>query len=166
MLVALCGISIAQPALAAGGNGQDCSYVDEAARFGQAEVVSARLALRTSHAPRVVSFAARMRDVHTALNGQLGAIAGGQGFARPRQMDAPERREIAQLRALRGARFDRAYLQWQLHANERFLRDTNQEIRRGQNSYVRSFATSAVPIIDKHLFIDRHDLAALGMVRD
>jgi putative membrane protein len=129
----------------------DRDFLDQAMRAGLAEVQFGHLAVQQGTRPQVRQFGQEMVDRYTAVDRQLADLAQRNGItpssgAGPAGQDA-----IARLRALRGAAFDRAYLQGQIAALKDALALYQQQATQGTDPDVTAFATQTAPVIRDHL---------------
>ena len=145
----LCGTLpvIAQP----GPSAQDRSFVAQASRAGNAEVLDGRLALQKSSDPAVRRVASRMVADHSAAGAQLASLASNEGIAAPTAPDPSDRAAMAQQHLLRGNAFNAAYLRDQESAHVKAISLFRSEISNGSDPRIRGFARRTLPTLQMHL---------------
>ncbi len=109
------------------------------------------LAVQQGTRPQVRQFGQEMVDRYTAVDRQLGDLAQRNGITPPSGTGPAGQDAIARLRALRGAAFDRAYLQGQIAAHKDALALYQQEATQGTDPDVTAFAAQTAPVIQDHL---------------
>jgi len=117
------------------------------------EVQSSRLALQVSADPAVRSFAEMIVADHTLLAGQM-AAAGKAAGALPPPPEAlmpVDQAKIDQLRATPAASFDAAYRDMQIAAHQQAITLFQTYAAQGDNPILRSMASRAIPMLQKHL---------------
>lgn len=142
----------AAPAFAQPGpSAQDRSFVEQASRAGNAEVLDGRLALQKSNDPAVRRVAARMVADHSAANAQLASIANSEGIAAPTAPGPADRAAMAQQHLLRGNAFNAAYLRDQESAHVKAIALFRSEAANGSDPRIRGFARRTLPTLQMHL---------------
>lgn len=131
----------------------DRDFLDQAMRAGLAEVQFGHLAVQQGTRPQVRQFGQEMVDRYTAVDRQLADLAQRNGITAPSSLGPAGQDAIAKLRALRGAAFDRAYLQGQIAAHKDALVLYQQEASQGTDPDVTAFAAQTAPVIHDHLQI-------------
>lgn len=155
-------LSAALPAAAAPLSSQDAAFVKLAGQSGMAEVKLARLALSKSKSGPVTSFATHMQADHGQANAQLAAIAKQQGFRLPASVGPKNAALMTKLDAASGSTFDRRYLASQLPAHREVLAAFKREAADGSDPALVNFAKQTIPVIEKHIGMDRSDMAGMG----
>lgn len=133
----------------------DATFFDLAARSGIEAVTFGQLARDQAGRAAVKLFATRMVDEHTTVNQQLVQLARVKGINPPTSMDDPHDTQFAQLQALHGRAFDRAYLNGQVTDHQATLQLFQNEARSGTDPDVKAFAANTVPAIQMHLDMAR-----------
>lgn len=129
-------------------------YVSEAARGDMYEIQSSQLALSNASSAQVKQFAQTMVSDHTTTTSMLKqAIQGGAvaGATLPQSLDPRRAGMVTQLRALKGADFDREYLRQQLTAHEEALALHQGYAQDGGNGTLKGFAAQTAPRVAQHL---------------
>jgi putative membrane protein len=132
-------------------NMSDRVFLRAAAVGGMAEVEFAKLAAASGESDLVKSFARRMQDDHGKANKRLSDLAEGDRFPLPSELDKEHQRKQAELKKLKGADFDRAYIASQLQDHQRTAQLLAYEIGSGQNAEVKAFAEDNLPVVLEHL---------------
>jgi putative membrane protein len=101
-----------------GASGDVQEFVREASMHGTAEVELGRLASERAQNAEVKKFAQMMVREHTQANSELKAAAGSHNLQVQEQMDEKHRDLAERLRGLRGAEFDREYMNAMVDGHE------------------------------------------------
>jgi putative membrane protein len=127
-------------------------YVAMAGSSDMYEIESSRLALQRAQSPAVREFAQMMIDHHTMTTQQVMQAAQAAGMTPPPPMlMPPQRAMLEELQPANGADFDRMYLRQQRMAHRMALALHSNFAQRGDNPQLRQTATTAVPIIQRHI---------------
>ncbi len=140
---------------------QDMQFATKAAQGGMTEVKLASIALAKSKNPNVTSFANEMLADHTKNNAQLIAIVHAKGMTPPSSVGAANRAVIDRLRSESGSTFDTDYLESQLPAHRKMLALLQSEASDGKDVDFVNFAKQTIPVVEKHIAMDKRDTAAL-----
>jgi putative membrane protein len=124
-------------------------FLTQAIQSGLAEVELARLARDRTESRAVRGFAQLMVDDHSAANQQLTALANAAGVTPPTQPDQAHQNLYAQLSALSGPAFDRAYMQGQVLNHQQAV-DLFARQAQGDDQVAR-FAAQQLPVLQRHL---------------
>lgn len=130
------------------------NYVAWAADSDMYEIQSSELALQKAQSDAVKQFARAMIQDHKMTTATLMAAlphTDPRVPAPPKQLSAANQAKIDQLRRASGAAFDSLYLQQQMQAHQQAWALHRGYALDGQDVALRQVATSAVPIIEKHL---------------
>lgn len=129
----------------------DRDFINQAAMGGEAEVQLGQLAAQKAAQPQVRDFGQQMVSDHTQLNQQLMQVAQAKGVTPPTSLDPTHAEMLARLQRLRGAAFDRAYLQGQIADHQTTLALFQNEAANGTDPDLKALAAQAVPTIQHHL---------------
>jgi putative membrane protein len=165
MLIAAPATAQEAPATAAAMSGSDVgvlpmlhtsasNYAAWAADSDMYEIQSSQLALSKAQSDAVKQFAREMIQDHKTTTASLLAAlphTNPRVPPPPKQMSADNQAKIAQLRAADGASFDSLYMQQQAAAHRQAWALHDGYATDGTDPALRQVATSAVPIIEKHL---------------
>lgn len=128
----------------------DMNFIKEAAIGGLTEVELGRLAESNAQSSEVKQFGARMVQDHSAANQQLIAIATRKGVTPPTQLDEHHTRMRDRLARLRGAEFDRAYMQMMVNDHDQDTKAFRHEAQTGIDHDIRQFARTTLSVIEQH----------------
>lgn len=119
----------------------------------KAEVEQGRLARERAKDPRVRDFAAMMVDHHTqALNDERKLKIEPEPGADVLNMQREGKQRLEDLRAKKGAEFDRAYIELQIEEHRRLLDKLNRElIPAAKDKAVVSYLEEIRPRVESHL---------------
>ncbi|HEX6441972.1 MAG TPA: DUF4142 domain-containing protein [Stellaceae bacterium] len=154
-LISAAAILLAMPALAQQQpsrdlSPQDRSFVQNAAIGGKAEVELGKLAEQNAQSEQVKKFGQKMVQDHTAANQKLEGIAKMKGLELPQQLDAEQQRALDRFSKMRGAEFDRAYMQDMVKDHNKDVNEFRKEAQGGKDPDVREFARQTLPTIQQH----------------
>jgi len=128
----------------------DAEFLAAAAQGNRFEVVTGRLAARRAGS-RAVRRLGRQFVRHHRTQLQLGAaVAARLGIALPAGLNARQQRDVERLRARRGRRFDRLWLNIQLRAHQEAIALHVRAGVNGDTPEFRTLAVSALPVIGQH----------------
>jgi putative membrane protein len=134
----------------AAGGGADRNFVDRAAAGGMAEVKLATLAMDRGSSMQVKNFARKMLEDHSKANTELKGIAEQKSLALPTGLDPKHQEVYDKLAKLDGAAFDREYMKAMTQDHDDTVKLFKDEVAKGQDVDLRSFASKTLPVIEKH----------------
>jgi putative membrane protein len=129
----------------------DRTFISQAAYGSLSEVALGELAQEQAGSPAVRDFGRMMVAEHTRMNEDLIAVASAKGVTPPSAPDPGRQAVSAQLGELRGAAFDRQYVQQQLADHETTLTLFQGEASSGQDPALRAFAAKYAPVVEEHV---------------
>ena len=129
---------------------QDRSFVRDAASGGKAEVELGKLAEQNAQSEQVKKFGQKMVQDHTAAKQKLEGIAKMKGVDLPQQLDAEQQQALGRLSKMRGAEFDRAYMQDMVKDHNKDVGEFRKEAQSGNDPDIREFARQTLPTIQQH----------------
>lgn len=129
----------------------DSLFIDQAARSGLAEVQEGQVAQQQARRAAVRQFAAMMVTDHSAVNDQLMALAQQKQITPPNAPTDLQRGDLTRLQAMKGAAFDRQYLDEQVADHQQVLNLFQTEAQQGTDPDVKAFAAKYAPTIAHHL---------------
>jgi putative membrane protein len=138
------------PATSAHLSTQDMHFLRAAAPAGLSEVQEGQLA-QSKGTGAVQKIGARMVTDHTKINQQLTSLAQTKGITVPSSATNAQAAQLAQLKELSGASFDRVYLRDQRRAHEQAIRLFRTEALSGTDADVKKFAATNLPTLHEHL---------------
>ena len=152
VLVLLCSVSVV---------GQDRKFAIKAAKGGTMEVELGRLATIKAHDPAVKSFGRRMMNDHKESGNKLKALAKRKGMPLSAAMDAAQHAEMKRLSKLKGAQFDRAYMEMMVADHEEDVSEFEKQANSGNDRDFKAFAAEVLPTLKLHLELARETAAKL-----
>jgi putative membrane protein len=137
----------------------DEDFAVKAAAAGKKEVELGKLATRQAQSVAVKTFARRMVSDHTKAGNKLNALAMRKTITVPAEIDADAKAAMDQLSNLKGAEFDRAYMQMMVADHEKAVADFQTEASAGADADLKAFATTTLPTLKTHLSMARETAA-------
>ena len=156
-LAAVCCIVLASiPALAqkkadAGKAMTDQQFVDFAAQTDMMEANLGQLAANSASSQQVKDYASTLVTEHTTDYGQLSTAAKQANLNVPNAIDAEHNKMLAPFQKLKGAAFDRKYAQEMVMGHTKAIEMYKKEASDGQNDALKTYAQTALPVLEKHL---------------
>ena len=135
-------------------NTVDRIFVRQATLGGLAEVELGKLAAQNG-TDAVRQFGDRMASDHTNANKQLATLAKAAGIAQPDALDPSHKDMHDRLSKVKGAEFDRAYINGQIADHLETVQLLEHEIGAGQDDALKRFASDTLPVVLGHLQMAR-----------
>lgn len=132
-------------------NDQDRKFADAAAKGGMMEVMAGELASQNATNPTVKKLGEIMVKDHTKANEELKQWASRTSYTLPASLDADQQKKYDDLKAKKGAEFDRMYTDMMVKDHEKTIADFKKEATDGSESSLKNFATTTLPTLDHHL---------------
>ena len=132
-------------------NAPDGDFILEAASGGLMEVELGRYASTNAASARVKEFGRMMVTDHTKANTKLKAIAGKKNVTLPAAPTGKHQTHISDLTAKKGADFDKAYVAMMVDDHKEDVSKFQDEAKNGKDPDVKAFASSTLPVLQKHL---------------
>jgi putative membrane protein len=132
-------------------NAPDGDFILEAASGGLMEVELGKYASTNAASARVKEFGRMMVTDHTKANTQLKVIAGKKNVTLPAAPTGPHQTHISDLTAKKGADFDKAYVAMMVDDHKEDISKFQEEAKNGKDPDVKAFASSTLPVLQKHL---------------
>ena len=129
----------------------DKTFAMKAAQGGMAEVELGQLATQNAQSDDVKQFGQRMVDDHTKANDQLKQVAEQKGITLPTDLSAKDKAEKDRLSKLKGAQFDKAYMQHMVMDHKTDIAEFQKESTSGKDSDLKNFASQTLPTLQDHL---------------
>jgi putative membrane protein len=133
----------------------DKEFARKVSACGLAEVNLSQLAIRFAHDPAVKRFAQRMIIVHTKTGQQVTQIANARSIRLPAAMDEKHQKLFDKLKTLKGADFDKDYMEAMVNDHEEAVKLFDAESKDGKDAAIKRLATTLEPAIKKHLDMAR-----------
>ncbi len=143
----------------------DKAFVMKAAQGGLAEVQLGQLAAENGQSDQVKQFGSRMVDDHGKANDQLKQIAMQKGLAVPNDLSAKDKAEKDRLSKLKGAQFDKAYMQHMLVDHKKDIAEFKKESTSGKDNDIKNFASQTLPTLEEHLKLAQQTSASTGAAK-
>lgn len=132
-------------------NDQDKKFADAAARGGMMEVMMGQLAATTSTNATVKALGEMMAKDHGKANDELKKWASTAGYTLPTSMNAEQQKMHDDLKAKKGAEFDRAYADLMVTDHKKDIAEFKKEVSEGSESSLKAFASKTLPTLEHHL---------------
>ena len=126
------------------------TFVNTAAESGTAEVALSKLALKNSTNPQILDFAKMMVTDHTAAGNELKTIAAGQKITATDSLDTPHQLLVDSLGKLKGANFDKHYIQVMAIDHEKAVK-LFRAASTTTDKKLADFAQKTLPKLEGHL---------------
>ena len=161
MVAAVAALVAAAPAGAVEqkSTGKVRAFVAEAASGGMMEVELGRHAATHAASDRVKDFGRRMAEDHGKANDELKRVSQRESITLPSTMSKRDREEVDRLTKLRGAAFDRAYMEAMVADHEKDVAKFRDESKSAEDPDVKDFASRTLPTLESHLQMAR-DISA------
>jgi putative membrane protein len=138
-------------ASAAGLSKADATFIKKAASGGIAEVEFGRLATDKASKPEVKQFGQRMIDDHSKANDQLKQVAAAKHVTLPQSISAKDKATKAQLEALSGEEFDRAYMEDMVKDHKQDVAEFQRASKSALDPQIKDWASQTLPTLQDHL---------------
>ena len=129
----------------------DQTFLRAAIEGNHGELAAAHLAMKRSSNDQVKQFAQRMLDDHTKMLQDLHGVEQGQRLKYADGSSAAGLRLQRKLMRLKGAAFDKAFVDGMVKDHEEDVRDFTKEVETGQNPAIKGAAEASLPTIKEHL---------------
>lgn len=130
---------------------QDKSFADAAAKGGMMEVMMGELAATNASNATVKSLGAMMVKDHGKANDELKKWATASGYALPTSLNADQQKKYDELKAKKGADFDRAYTNLMVADHKEDIAAFKKQASEGSEASLKSFASTTLPTLEHHL---------------
>jgi putative membrane protein len=129
----------------------DREFVMEAASGGLMEVELGKIAASNAASAKVKQFGTMMVTDHTKANTELKAVAATKNITVPTAPNEEHQKHIDELKAKKGAEFDKAYVDLMVEDHKEDVSKFENESKDGKDADVKAFATKTLPVLKKHL---------------
>jgi len=144
--------ALAQKKTAAGKAMTDQQFVDFAGQTDMVEANLGQLAGNVASSQQVKDYASALVTDHTNDYQQLANAAKQANLNVPSAIDDEHNKAmIAPFQKLKGAAFDRKYAQEMVSGHTKAIEIYKKEASDGQNDAIKSYAQTALPVLEKHL---------------
>lgn len=132
-------------------NDQDKKFVDAAAKGGMMEVMMGELAANNGTSATVKSLGAMMAKDHGMANDELKKWAASVKYTLPTTLDADQQKMHDDLKAKKGAEFDRMYTDLMVTDHKKDIALFKKQVADGGDASVKGFASKTLPTLEHHL---------------
>ncbi len=130
----------------------DQNFINFAAQTDMVEANLGQLAQTTAASQQVKEYAQMLVTDHTSDFNQLSSVGRQAGLSVPGAIDAEQNKTlISPLEKLKGATFDRRYIEDMIAGHEKGIAIYKKEAAEAQNPVLKSYADNALPVLEKHL---------------
>jgi putative membrane protein len=129
----------------------DHDFILAAAQGGMTEVKLGELAVQKGLRDDVKAFGQMMVKDHTAINGDLKALAAQKGVTLPASLDAKHQRMVDKMAALTGAEFDAAYIADMIKDHQMDAKEFKAVSAATKDADIKSFVDKSIPVVAEHL---------------
>lgn len=140
---------------------QDKKFAEVAARGGIMEVMAGQLAATNASNEKVKALGEMMVKDHTKANDELKSWAAKVGHQLPTSLDAEKQKVYDDLKAKKGADFDRKYTDLMVTDHKKTIADFKKQASDGSESSLKSFAEKTIPALEHHLMESENAKAAV-----
>jgi putative membrane protein len=139
----------------------DTQFVVAQTENNTAEFQAAQLALQHSQNQTVRNFAGKLITDHTYAQDTLNTIAQMHHLPVPTAVTAPQQQMLAQLAALNGPAFDRAYVDSIVRTHALVIVELNDQLVHGTDQHIGAWVRNTRPMVLQHSEIAQQLLASL-----
>jgi putative membrane protein len=164
--VALASAILASTSVAALGQAfsdKDKSFLKDSAQDNMAEVKLAELAIKTTHNPRIKTFAEKMVTDHTALLNGARPVAMKAGVTPPRTDGLEAGADYLKLKVLSGDTFDKSYVKTMVSDHHGDLDKINAEHDATMNPDMKKLTAHAATVVEGHTKMIDSIAGAMGL---
>jgi len=98
---------------------------------------------------------------HSQANHEFLELLKSKGLTAPKELDSKDQKMLDHLTALKGAAFDRTYMEHMVKDHQEDIALFEKESTNGQDAQLRAFATKTLPVLREHLQLARETLQKL-----
>ncbi|MFL9833731.1 DUF4142 domain-containing protein [Chryseobacterium terrae] len=140
---------------------QDKKFADAAAMGGMMEVTLGEMASKTGTNSSVKSLGMMMAKDHSKANEELKSWASANGYTLPASLDAEKQKMVDNLKAKKGADFDKAYADMMVKDHKKDIEEFKKQASQGSDASLKSFASKTLPTLEHHLMESEKTKTAL-----
>jgi putative membrane protein len=129
----------------------DKQFMVMAARTDMIEAHEGQIAEQQAAQADVKDLAKTLVQDHTDAYNRLSVLAAKTGVSIPKGINVAKDRNIEQLAHAKGAGFDRMFTRDEIADHKQALAAFKRESMHGKDSDVKAYATSMIPVLEKHL---------------
>jgi putative membrane protein len=153
MTLVAAGLFLAMPCVKAATTvtTDDQDFILAAAQGGMTEVKLGDLATQNGTRADVKEFGQMMVKDHSAINGDLKALAAQKGVTLPDSLDAKHQQMVDKMAALSGSDFDEAYIAAMVKGHKMDAKAFKAESAATTDADIKSFVDKSLPVVQMHL---------------
>ena len=129
----------------------DNDFATQAAEGGMTEVKAGELAAKQGTAAAVKNLGKMMVTDHTKANNELKTIAAKNNMVLPTAIPADKQQKLDALAALKGADFDKAFVDMMEEGHTNTITLFMTEAAKGTNADLKAFAGKTLPVLNHHM---------------
>jgi putative membrane protein len=156
IFITICGLALpmaAGIASAASLSNADKEFITMAAKTDMTEAHEGQMAENQANRADVKEFAKTIVQDHTDSYQQLTELSSKLGVTIPKGINVARDHTIVQLVHLKGANFDRQFVNDEIAAHRHAIAVFKHEAEHGQNADVKAYASKMIPVLEKHLHL-------------
>jgi putative membrane protein len=148
-----CAVLLAIPALAKSPklSTPDRQFLKMAAVTDMTEAHLGEMAKSKAAMPGIKDFGQTLVKDHTQAYQQLAVVGSKLDQTIPNGINVRRDREVKQLTALKGKKFDSQFLRDEVQDHQRVIAAFKREAQHGQDQNLRAYASQELPTIEEHL---------------
>jgi putative membrane protein len=136
---------------------QDKKWMKNIHRVNLAEVKAGHMAENKGHSQAVKNTGRTLASDHRNLDMKLKQKAQNWNVSLPNRPNGNQRQTAKNLMKKSGMGFDKAYVNDEIKGHKKAIKMTKYEINHGSSMQVKQFAQQALPVLQKHLRMLKHD---------
>ena len=138
-------------AVRADDNPLDDQFLVKAATCENTAIEIGKLADKRAASPKVKEFAAQMVRDHQKSYDRLADIVKDRKIGIASGLEKENRADIDRLGKLKGADFDREFMQWTVKSHQKGIEMCEHQVKDGKNADTRTFADEMLPTLRDHV---------------
>ncbi len=131
--------------------GQDSTFVLEAANAGMLEVELGNMAQQNAENPRVKAFGEMMVRDHSAANNELKSLASAKNLMLPDSLSKKQRDHVESMRKMTGKSFDSHYIDMMAKDHDKVVQKFEKASTSATDADLKAWATKTLPVLRTHL---------------
>ena len=140
----------------------DQTFVEKAARGGEAEVELGKLAADKASSDQVKKFGQRMADDHSKANDELKPIAKKEGVTLPNTLDPKHKATKDKLAKLSGRDFDRAYMREMTSDHNHDVSAFQKQLAKTRDPELKSWIEKTLTTVKEHQQLAQETASKVG----
>ena len=132
-------------------NNDDEEFIKKALGGGMMEVELGKIAQTNASDKQVKEFGEMMVTDHSKAGDELKSLAASKKVQLPDDPLKEHKEHIDELKAKKGAEFDKAYLKMMLEDHKKDVKEFEEAAKDSKDADVKAFAEKTLPVLEKHL---------------